>query len=317
VLDTRRLRVFCVVAEEGSFTAAADRLYLTQSAVSQQMAILEREVGLALLERLPRGVRVTPAGELLADRARALLVQLTGIEEEVHRLVDGPRQVRLGTFATAGLHLLPAVVQRYRRRHEGNRLVVIPTQPNEVAGLLMDRSVDVGLVWDYAFAPQSHDGLPYEHLLDEPLRLLVPRGHPLLGGCDPAGNAVDTPVDLQELSSEGWVVRRHRAPYDEAFATMCRIAGFEPDVVFTTDDYPSVQGLVAAGVGVGVVPEMSLTAQHADVVAVPLTNPAFSRRIGALLLRDGRRDPAVVQLLEALHEVAVPRGSDTPRAADS
>lgn len=300
MLDTRRLRVLCVVAQEGSFTAAADRLYLTQSAVSQQMAILEREVGLALLERLPRGVRLTPAGQLLTDRARALLVQLSGIEEELHRLVDGPRQVRLGTFSTAGLDLLPALVQRYRQRHEGNRLVVVPTQPNEVVALLRDRTVDVAVVWDYAFAPVSHEDLPYEHLQDDPLRLLVPRGHPLSTGRGDVGSALDTAVDLHDLASEGWVVRRHRAPYEEAFATMCRIAGFEPDIVFTTDDYPSVQGLVAAGVGVGVVPEMSLTAQHGDVVAVPLTNPAFSRRIGALTLRDGRRDPAVVQLLEAL-----------------
>jgi DNA-binding transcriptional LysR family regulator len=315
MLDTRRLRVFCVVAEEGSFTAAADRLYLTQSAVSQQMAILEREVGLALLERLPRGVRLTRAGELLAERSRALLMELTGIERDLHRLVDGPRQVRLGTFSTAGLHVIPAVVQRYRRELEASRLLIVPTQPKEVTGLLRDRSIDVGMVWDYAFAPQSHEGLPYEHLLDDPLRLLVPRGHPVLQGAGASGAAVETPVDLAELAAEGWVVRRHREPYDEAFATMCRMAGFEPDIVFTTDDYPSVQGLVAAGVGVGVVPQMSLTTQHSSVVAVPFRNQALSRRIGALTLPDARREPAVVELLGVLHEVAAEAGPDAPRIA--
>jgi len=304
VLDTRRLRVFCVVVEEGSFTAAADRLYLTQSAVSQQMAILEREVGMALLERRSRGVRPTPAGELLAERARGLLRTLADMEDELRRLADGPRQARLGTFATAGLQVVPAVVQRYRQRLHDARLVVVPAQPTEVAGMLTDHTIDVGLVWDYAFAPQSHDGLAYEHLLDDPLRLLVPRGHPLLDSADGGPRDVATPVRLEQLCTEGWVVRRHRTPYDDAFAVMCRQAGFEPDVVFTTDDYPSVQGLVAAGVGVGVVPQMSLTAQHADVVAVPLADPALSRRIGVLRLRDARRDPVVVQLLEVLHEVA-------------
>jgi DNA-binding transcriptional LysR family regulator len=317
LLDTRRLRVFCVVAEEGSFTAAADRLYLTQSAVSQQMGILEREVGLALLERRPRGVRLTPAGELLAARARTLLAELAGVEEELHRLVDGPRQVRLGTFATAGLHLIPAVVQRYRQGLGGSRLVVVPAQPTDSAELLQDRSVDVSMVWDYAFAPHSHEGLPYEHLCDDPLRLLVPRGHPILEAHAATEASARAPVDLQELAGEGWVVRRHRSPYDQAFTTMCRIAGFDPDIVFTTDDYPSVQGLVAAGVGVGVVPEMSLTAQHADVVAIPLSNPAFSRRIGVLRLKDGRRDPAIVRLLEVLHEVAGQTAGLPPSSADA
>ena len=144
----------------------------------------------------------------------------------------------------------------------------------------------------------------------DPLRLLVPRGHPVLQGAGEAGAAVETAVDLADLAAEGWVVRRHRAPYDEAFSTMCRLAGFEPDVVFTTDDYPSVQGLVAAGVGVGVVPRMSLIAQHSDVVAVPFRNPALSRRIGALTLPDARRDPAIVQLLGVLHEVAADTGTD-------
>ena len=317
MLDTRRMRVFCVVAEEGSFTAAADRLYLTQSAVSQQMAILEREVGMALLERMPRGVRLTPAGELLAERSRGLLRSLADIEEELRRLADGPRQARLGTFATAGLQIIPSVVQRYRRRLRDARLVVVPAQPTEVSGLLIDHSIDVGMVWDYAFAPQPHEGLVYEHLFDDPLRVLVPRGHPLVLGADGATGAVATPVRLEQLCTEGWVVRRHRKPYDDAFAVMCRQAGFEPDVVFTTDDYPSVQGLVAAGVGVGVVPQMSLTARHADVVAVPLVDRALSRRIGALRLREARRDPVVVQLLEVLHEVATGACTAAPSVADA
>jgi DNA-binding transcriptional LysR family regulator len=303
VLDARRLHVFCVVAEEGSFTAAADRLYLTQSAVSQQMSILEREVGLSLLDRLPRGVRLTPAGELLADRARQLLRELTGLELELHRLADGPPTVRLGAFGTAGSLLVPQIVQSYRQRPEGARLVVVPSHQQDVIGHVMDRSVDVGMVWDFAYAPRSHESLPYQHLLDDPLRLIVPRGHPVLSGRD-TEDASAEPIDLSALAAEGWVVRRHGPPHEEAFATMCRIAGFEPDIVFTTEDYPSVQGLVAAGVGVGAVPQMSLTAMHSDVVALPLDNPTFSRRIGALTLRESRRDPHVVHLLEVLAEVA-------------
>lgn len=301
MLETRRLTMFCAVVDEGSFRAAADRLYLTQSAVSQQMAILEREVGIPLLERLPRGVRPTAAGQVLADRARGVLQQLIGVEREIHRLAAGPRQVRLGTFSTAGADLIPLVVQHYRHHLPKSRLVVVPCRPAEVNTQLADRTIDLSLLWEYAYLAGSHEGLWYERLFDDPLRLLVPRDHPLVAGLD--GCAVPE-VDLATLADQPWVVRRHLPPHDDAFATMCHRAGFDPDVAFTAEDYPSVQGLVAAGVGIGVVPELSLTARHADVMVLPFADPALSRRIGTLAQPDARREPAVVQLLEVLVEVA-------------
>src|SRR5262245_18425748 len=102
MLDAKRLRIFCAVAEDRSFTAAAARLHLTQSAVSQQVALLEREVGAALVERLPRGVSLTPVGKLLAERARELLRDMVSLEQELHRLADPPTRVRLGGFREAG-----------------------------------------------------------------------------------------------------------------------------------------------------------------------------------------------------------------------
>jgi DNA-binding transcriptional LysR family regulator len=110
VLDTRRLRIFCTVADEGSFTVADARLHLTQSAIPQQMAILEREVGTALVERCPRGIRLTAAGRLLADRARLLLSEPACLEHDLHRLGERPASVHLGVFSTAGAYLIPLVV---------------------------------------------------------------------------------------------------------------------------------------------------------------------------------------------------------------
>jgi DNA-binding transcriptional LysR family regulator len=297
VLDTRRLRIFCTVAEEGSFTAAAARLHLTQSAISQQMAILEREAGIALVERCPRGIRLTQAGRLLAERARSLLSELATLEHELHRLGERPASVHLGVFSTAGAYLIPLVVQEYRQRHSDALLVLHACQPDELAAQLADGAVTVGLTWDYDFAPRPMDMLERHHLLDDPMCVLLPAGHPL--AADP-----EQPLRLRDLAAEAWVARPHRAPYADAFEVMCRIAGFEPDVVFRTEDYPSLQGLVAAGVGLAVAPRLSLVAQRPDVVAVPFEEPAVSRRIHAATLPETRRDPLVGQLLDVLREVS-------------
>src|ERR1700723_748659 len=124
MLDTRRLEIFCAVAEEGSLTAAASRLHLTQSAVSQQVAILEGDIGVALLERVPRGVRLTPVGRLLAERAGTLMRDMAGLEQDLKRMVVPPTKVKLGVFATAGAHLVPMVVQKFRERHPDTQLVL-------------------------------------------------------------------------------------------------------------------------------------------------------------------------------------------------
>jgi DNA-binding transcriptional LysR family regulator len=295
VLDANRLRIFATVAEEGSFTAAADTLYLSQSAVSQQMAILEREVGLPLMERVPRGVRLTPAGLLLAERAKALLGAMSGIEQELHRLANRPAQVRLGAFPTAGAHLIPLTVRAYRQRHPNAAITISPAHAGEVAALLREGAIHVGLVWDYDFAPRPEDpGLDRVHLLSDPLRVVLSTAHPL---------ADRREIALIELAEEPWVVREHRAPYADAFETMCRVAGFEPQVVFRADDYQSAQGLVAAGIGVGLVPELSLAARRPDVVTRPLSAPGIARRIAAVTLPEAKRDPATVQLLHVLRRV--------------
>lgn len=299
MLDTRRLRIFCTVAEEGSFTAAAARLHFTQSAVSQQMAILEREVGTPLVDRRPRGIRLTAAGRLLAERARSLLNELAILEQELHRIGERPSAVHLGVFSTAGAHLVPLVVRAYRQRHPDTELVLHPCQPDELAAQLADGVVTAGLTWDYDFAPRPDDGLRRHHLLDDPLRVLVPDGHPLA--------AAAAPLRLRDLASEPWVARAHRPPYADAFEVMCRITGFEPDVVFRTEDYSSLQGLVAAGVGLAVAPRLALVAQRPDVVALTFDEPGFSRRIDAATLPETARDPVVVALVDVLREAARPQ----------
>jgi DNA-binding transcriptional LysR family regulator len=295
MLDARRLRIFCVVAEEGSFTAASTKLFLTQSAVSQQVALLEREIGAPLVERVARGIRLTEVGALLAERAKTVLQDMTSLEQEIKRLVTSPTIVRLGVFSTAGASLVPIVVKRYRQQFSETRLVLHASQPENLENELKESVIDVGLTWDYDFLARPIGALHRQHLLDDPLCLLLPLGHPLA--------SEQSPIRLLDVADEPWVVRNHQPPYHDAFSVMCRAAGFEPNVVFRADDYQSLQGLVAANVGLAVAPRLSIIAQRPDIMIRPIHQPAFTRRIEAVVLPEGRSNPLTRQLLEMLSAV--------------
>jgi DNA-binding transcriptional LysR family regulator len=297
VLEVRRLQIFSAVAARGSFTAAAEELFMTHSAVSQQMALLERQLGLSLMIRGPRGVELTEPGRVLAERSTMLLGTIATIEREMRDLKAQHVFVRLGAFPTAGADLIPRVVREYQRRFAGTRIVLQSAHAGDMPARLRDGSIHIGLVWDYDFAPRSTPSdVEWVHLADDPLCVLFPADHPL---------AAESEVDLGELSGENWVVRGHMAPYDDAFTVMCRLAGFEPTIGFVTDDYPSAQGLVAAGIGISVAPKLSLVAQRADVVAVPITAPGPHRRIGAVRLQNTNHPLAAQQMLEVLRDSTV------------
>jgi DNA-binding transcriptional LysR family regulator len=296
MLDGRRLEIFCAVAEEGSFTAASGRLHLTQSAVSQQIAILERDIGISLVERVPRGIKLTEAGKFLAERARLLLREISGLEQELHRLAVPLKKVKLGVFSTAGAHLVPMVVQKYRQRYGDTQLILQASQPEDLPAELADEIIDVGLTWDYDFLTRPMGSLVRQHLLNDPMCLLLPLCHPLAG--EPG------PLRLSDVADEPWIVRIHKSPqYEDAFEVMCRIAGFEPKIVFRAEDYQSVQGLVAANIGVAVAPRLSMIAQRPDIVVLEIDKPAFSRRIDAVMLPQSRNNPLALQLLKLLSEV--------------
>ncbi|HTU73611.1 MAG TPA: LysR family transcriptional regulator [Trebonia sp.] len=296
MLDLRRLHIFAAVAEGGSFTAAATALFLTQPAVSQQMAILEREVGVPLLVRIPRGIQLTEAGKLLAERTARLLAETTELEDELRQFGQGTRVVALGAFPTAGADLVPLAIREFRRRHPDVQVVLAPAHANDVVAQLHSSRIAVGLVWDYDYAPQVTDpAFERTELLADPLRVVLPAGHPA---------ARQREVSLRDLAEEPWIVRAHRPPYQQAFEQMCRIVGFEPRIAFRTDNYQSIQGLVAAGIGLGLAPRLSLTPRRPDVVGVPVGAPAFSRRIAALAVPGASRPSTVDDLLDVLRTVA-------------
>jgi DNA-binding transcriptional LysR family regulator len=296
MLDPRRLRILLAVAEEKSFTAAAQRLSLTQSAVSQQMAALERETGVSLLTRTPQGVSLTEAGSMLAERSYRLLAEITAVEAELLTVGDARPEIRLGAFSTAGLELLPRALKAFRADRPDVHVSLVSLPPGDIATPLWDGTIHALLTWEYSFAPQPiNRRLAQFRLPDDPLLAVLPARHRLAGS---------TEIALADLADEPWMARVHREPYDNAYETMCRIAGFEPDIAFRVDDYEALQGLVAAGLGVSVAPALSLVPRRPEVVVRPISRPAFTRQVSVLTLVDGPRLAPLADFIATLRRTA-------------
>src|SRR3954454_12197802 len=191
MLDVRRLRVLREVAARGSFSAAAESLSFTQSAVSQQVAALERESGAKLIERFPRGIRLTDAGRALVDHADAILARIDDAEEEL-AAIAGLRggRLRIATFQSAGATLVPRAVGEFHRRHPGVELTV-RQEELEAVEMLVAGEVDVALVMDFEDAPHPTADLDLVKLLDDPYDVVLPENHRL---------AKQPAVDLADLA---------------------------------------------------------------------------------------------------------------------
>jgi DNA-binding transcriptional LysR family regulator len=281
MLNVARLRVLREVAERGSFSAAADALSYTQSAVSQQIAALEAETGLTLLERSPRGVRLTEAGSTLVEHAEGILARLHAAEEDLAALA-GLRggQLRMASFPTAGATLMPVAIATFRASYPEVELTLAEGEPEEIAPRLRAGEFDLALLFEFphtedplAQAP-GRERLKRVELLEDPLYLALPRGHRL---------ATKRTLRLGELRGEAWVQTSQSSPCARHVVRSCHAAGFEPNVAFESDDYQTVQGLVAAGVGVALIPELALTVVREDVVVRALSpSPPVRSVIAAL-----------------------------------
>jgi DNA-binding transcriptional LysR family regulator len=309
MLNVGRLRVLREVAEQGSFSAAAEALSYTQSAVSQQIAALEAQTGMALLERLPRGVRLTGAGRTLVAHTEGILAQLEAAEEELAALA-GLRggQLRMASFPTAGAALMPVAIAAFRDSYPEVELTLAEGEPQEIAPRLRAGEFDLALLFEFG---RAEEDLKRVELLEDPMHLALPRGHRLAGR---------RTLRLGDLRGEAWVQTSASSPCARHVVRSCHAAGFEPNVAFESDDYQTVQGLVAAGVGVALIPELALAVVREDIVvrALSPTPPARSV-IAALPGRVGakaRMIPAASAMLRILEEAAA-SGSRPLLAAES
>ena len=296
MLDVKRLRVLREVAAKGSFSAAAESLAYTQSAVSQQIAALEREAGTKLVERSARGVRLTEGGRALVRHADVILARLADAEAELEAIAGlrGGR-LRLVSFATAGATLMPQAIALFRERHPAVELSLEPAEPDDGIARLRTGECDIALTIDAPFCTIEDDGVERQHLLDDPMYVVLPRGHAL---------AAKPSIRLQELSSDPWIGGSSGGcPDTLILLRACNAAGFEPRIAFHSDDYLAIQGFVAAGVGVSLIPDLALLAVRDDVVIRALASRPPVRAIQAATLRDGYRSPAVDAMLGILGEV--------------
>src|SRR5215218_3975462 len=296
MLDVRRLRVLREVALRGSFSAAAEALTYSQSAVSQQIAALEREAGTRLVERNGRGIRLTDAGRALVRRADAILVELAAADAEL-QAIAGLRggRVRVSTFASAASALLPAAVTAFRAANPAVQveLSLVEATEEAIGGLRTGRA-DLVLVARPAGEPPT-DQVEAHRLLEDPMLAVLPGGHRL---------ARRRTLRLDDLAGEPWVLGGGPGCSDRAtILRACHAAGFEPRVTvdFPTDDYNATQGMVAAGAGVTLLPRLALAVPRDDLAVRPMAGRGPSREVAAAVRR-GDQGPATLAMLAEIRE---------------
>jgi DNA-binding transcriptional LysR family regulator len=301
VLDVRRMQVLRAVVTSGSITAAAANLGYTPSAVSQQVAALERQAGIPLLERVGRGVRPTTAGRVLTEHAAIIGRHVAEAELAIADLRAG-RTGRLAIryFATAGVTLIPPALAALRREHPGVQVDLKLTDPHDPLPEVRQGSADVAIVVRGRDEPEV-PGVQLVPLLDDPYLVVLPKGHRLQR---------KKVIDLAELAEEPWVGNEWPAgPCVQIMLDACAAAGFTPSFVVEAEHYESAQGFVAVGLGVSLIPRLGLRNPHPGVVARRVRHPEPVRVIQAAVRESSAGAPATRCLLDALSTAATTQGS--------
>jgi DNA-binding transcriptional LysR family regulator len=296
MLNVGRLRVLKEVAYRGSFSAAADALSYTQSAVSQQVAALEAQTGLALVERHPRGVTLTAAGQTLVVHAEGILARLEAADAALSSIAGlrGGR-VRMASFPTAGATLMPLAIATFRAAYPDVELKLAEGEPEEIAPRLRAGELDLALLFEFPGQPPLAQGMTRVELLEDPMFLALPHSHPL---------AKRQRLRLADLAGEAWIQTSQASPCARHVVRCCHAAGFEPSVSFESDDYQTVQGLVAAGVGVALIPELALSFVRDDIVIRRLAPSPPLRQVIAATPSGARLVPGAPAMLGVLEAAA-------------
>jgi DNA-binding transcriptional LysR family regulator len=306
MLNVARLRVLREVAQLGSFSAAATALDYTQSAVSQAVATLEAEIGAALLHRDRRGVRPTVAGVALLAHADGILARIELAEADVQAILGvSGGLLRMASFPSAGATLMPLAISRFRALHPGVGLTLAEAEPEQIVPRLRAGEFDLALLFEFRGGGSLGAGLARTDLLEDPLHVVLPRAHPL---------AARPSLRLADLREEQLIQTSQASSCARHVVRACHAAGFAPAVSFESDDYATVQGLVAAGVGVALIPQLALTSVRPDVVIRALAPRPPVRRVVAAAPRDAAV-PAASAMLGVLADVARRYGGEAAGTA--
>jgi DNA-binding transcriptional LysR family regulator len=303
MIDLRRLRLLRELRERGTIAAVADALSYTPSAVSQQLAALEREAGVQLLERVGRGVRLTDAAHRLAAHTDVVLERLERAEAELAETTGAVHgRVRVAAFQTAARSLVAPVLRPLGDRHEGLRLELVEMEAEEAMPLLRAGDVDIVVAEEYRAAPRPHEpALERADLGRDRILLALPPDHPEARG--------DGPVPLRRLANDRWCSTREGTAFASLLLLACRSAGgFEPDVRHRANDVALLVQMAADGHGVSMVPALGQPESHPGVAIRALAGPALERRLFAAVRRGSAQRPAVASTLDALRDRAAAIG---------
>lgn len=293
MVNTTHLRALCEVVREGSFAAAGRRLGYTSSAVSQQIAALERAVGVTLFEREARGIRATPAAVFAASQGEDLLMRLDDFDNRLAGLAGGAHgRLRLGSFPSANSQIVPQVLASVITAHPDAEVELDEGNNGPLVTGVVEGNLDIAVVHVYALVPEKWPaGLTEVQLMTEDLLLMLPAGHPRAGAAD---------LQLDDLRDERWISSQNGTSAGTSLHRICATHGFVPTVAFRSDDYDVVQGLVRGGAGVAIVPAMGHTPDD-GVHCVPLTRWRPGRQVLALH-RTANSNPLLPVGLAALKE---------------
>jgi len=292
LIDLQRLRILRAVAEHGSFNQAAAALLITPSAVSQQVAALERGLGSKVVARSTRGVTLTEAGRIMVEAAESVNAELEHARRQLDQLATGRTKLTVATFTSGGRLLLPAAFARLTAAYPDTELHVVEAEPENSLPLVRQGVADLALAYhfDGPLPGRTGDrsGVEWTTLLDDPLFVALPETHRLAGRDQ---------IRLAELAGEPWVLGCRKT---EAYLRRhAERAGFDPLVRGSTTDYFFARSLVAAGVGVSLIPSIALTPELPGLRAVPVEPPGPVRHIG-VATRGPRHDARATALVEAL-----------------
>ncbi|RII13992.1 HTH-type transcriptional regulator GltC [Streptomyces sp. YIM 130001] len=299
MIEARRLHILRAVADHNTVTAAAAALYLTPSAVSQQLAALEQETGHKLVERGARGVTLTAAGEILLTHTNSVLAQLERAEAELAAYSTGEAgTVTLASFATGiGLVVGPALTQ-LAVRAPGIRVRVQDAEGDASLPMLLDRRIDVAVAVEYRGAPGADDDrITRVPLYAEPFDAVLPVGHRLTDA---------EWVPLSELARDTWIGPYPGNPCHDVVVLACEHAGFSPQFEHSSDDFRAVVALASAGAGVALVPRSALHGMDLTAAAVrPVDGAAPARKVFAAVRHGAEAHPLIRPVIDALREAAV------------
>jgi DNA-binding transcriptional LysR family regulator len=294
VLDLGQLHVLSAVADRGSMSGAAAYLSYTPSAVSQKIAALERNVGIGLVERGAHGTSLTEAGRTLVRHAHDIFARLAAAEQELGEMV-GLRTgtLRLGAFATAAAVLVPPALTSFRRVYPSVEVSICELEPEQAVARLHAREIDLALVYEFPAAPGPPlEGLDCEYLFDDPLYVALPQEHPL---------ARRDRLKLADLTDETWICGVQR----DSTLEVLTASGYQPWLALRTDGHMAVQGCVAAGQGVAMVPRLALPMVRRDVALRALDDDdLLARRVGLTVTAGPFRPSCVTAMMEILRHIS-------------